>query len=404
MRTFTILALAGGLAAAGTAAPATAGDDGGKAVTPRGHVTLAGDTVRVRHLFKGAGEAADKSVGTAPRPGETVTLDAERLYKVGRRHGLGWTYREGARVAVHRTATTVGRQAIREALKDRLADAGVPAGTRFRITRGTPRLTVATTVDTTVRVSGFSLNDDSGRFEATASAGPPGRSGDAVELAGRVRRVTIDSETIKGGVADALRDKGVSDHAELDFNRYQPTMKVPAHRDTSVALRDLDYDAERKRFVARVEAGGEPPAEGLRLAGRVHPTVKVPVVTRRMGRETVIRADDVTMKRVRESDASGDVVTTRDKLVGKAAQRLLQPGEPVSSNAVGAPIAVENGQTVTLVLRRGGMLLTVRGKAVEEGAIGDTIRVMNTMSNNTVEGTVRRNGTVAVKMESGLTG
>jgi flagella basal body P-ring formation protein FlgA len=51
-----------------------------------------------------------------------------------------------------------------------------------------------------------------------------------------------------------------------------------------------------------------------------------------------------------------------------------------------------------VLLQTGNLSLSVQGRAIEEGARGDTIRVFNSASNRQIEGVVVGPDTVAVQM------
>jgi flagella basal body P-ring formation protein FlgA len=52
------------------------------------------------------------------------------------------------------------------------------------------------------------------------------------------------------------------------------------------------------------------------------------------------------------------------------------------------PELVARNETVTLIFEIPGILLTVRGKALDSGAEGDVISVLNEQSKRTVQGVV----------------
>jgi flagella basal body P-ring formation protein FlgA len=60
------------------------------------------------------------------------------------------------------------------------------------------------------------------------------------------------------------------------------------------------------------------------------------------------------------------------------------------------PAVVARGAPVTIVLAMPGARLTARGQALDEGAVGDTVRVVNAHSRTTVSGVVRADGQVDV--------
>ncbi|RME62266.1 MAG: flagella basal body P-ring formation protein FlgA, partial [Alphaproteobacteria bacterium] len=95
-----------------------------------------------------------------------------------------------------------------------------------------------------------------------------------------------------------------------------------------------------------------------------------------------------------------DVVTDPSDIVGLSPRRPQLAGRVLRRVEFAAPIAVKKGTLVTLMLRQGALLLTTQGRALEDGAIGDTIRVQNTDSKQTIAGAVSAPGIVAVRSRS----
>ena len=60
------------------------------------------------------------------------------------------------------------------------------------------------------------------------------------------------------------------------------------------------------------------------------------------------------------------------------------------------PQIVQRNEAVTIMYEVPGIRLTVRGKALEAGALGDIISVLNIQSNRTVQGTVSGPGRVTM--------
>ena len=73
---------------------------------------------------------------------------------------------------------------------------------------------------------------------------------------------------------------------------------------------------------------------------------------------------------------------------GLTPRRMIAAGKPVKANDVQAPRIVARGEAVTLIYKAGALNLTARGKALEFGAKGDVIRVVNTQSNRSIDAIV----------------
>jgi flagella basal body P-ring formation protein FlgA len=233
---------------------------------------------------------------------------------------------------------------------------------------------------------------------------PRGLFEDAVvERAGE----TIGNEQILAALQDALRRQGAPEDCAIETDGHPPHLVVAAGLGATIEIRDLFYDATARRFTASLVvasgAGGGRDLTRLALSGRVFATVLVPVLSHPMGRGEVVRTRDLTWQKLRPEQLRPMVLTDADQLVGQVARQTLRAGMPLTEGDLQKPLAVNRGAMVTMVLSYGGMALTAQGRALDQGSLGDVIRVTNEHSNLTVEGTiigpnqlrVSLNGTIA---------
>ena len=107
---------------------------------------------------------------------------------------------------------------------------------------------------------------------------------------------------------------------------------------------------------------------------------------------TVLTADDLAFSDAVAEDGFDD---PRD-LVGLEARVNLYPGRPVQARDVGLPTVVQRNATVPLVFNRGGLTITLEGRALGRAGEGEPVRVMNLSSRNTVTGIATSDGAVVV--------
>jgi flagellar basal body P-ring formation protein FlgA len=108
--------------------------------------------------------------------------------------------------------------------------------------------------------------------------------------------------------------------------------------------------------------------------------------------------DDMLMD-VPANEAQGALsssIQIRSALVGKMARRTLLPGRAISPIAISNPRAVTNGAEVRLVYSDGGLEIVASASALQDGAVGDVIKVRNTDSGLTVSGVIQPDGSVRV--------
>jgi flagella basal body P-ring formation protein FlgA len=95
-------------------------------------------------------------------------------------------------------------------------------------------------------------------------------------------------------------------------------------------------------------------------------------------------------------DGSGPFVEDRALIVGKIARLTLLPGHAIPYAGVSNRKLVANGAEVKLVYAEGGLLIMTTGAALQDGSIGDVVRVRNSDSGVTVSGAVQPDGSVKV--------
>ena len=95
-------------------------------------------------------------------------------------------------------------------------------------------------------------------------------------------------------------------------------------------------------------------------------------------------------------DGSGPFVDSRSLIVGKAARLTLLPGHAIPFSGVSNRKLVSNGAEVKLVFSEGDLVIMTTGSALQDGSIGDIVRVRNDDSGVTVSGAVQPDGSVQV--------
>lgn len=158
------------------------------------------------------------------------------------------------------------------------------------------------------------------------------------------------------------------------------------------AVRDIGLDPRTGIFQARILSDGRV----VELSGRADVEVTMPVPVRRIRPGEIIEASDLTTIRLSLDRAGAGFIASADSLIGQSPRRQLSAGRLVQVGSVGAPIVVQRNRPVTLVYEDGALLLAARGRALQEGGVGDTVRVMNIASSTVVTGTVTGAETVSV--------
>jgi flagellar basal body P-ring formation protein FlgA len=211
---------------------------------------------------------------------------------------------------------------------------------------------------------------------------------------------TIPAKTIQEMIAQFLAaryDLGPSKDVVVNFSRDMHSLYVEPSARGEPRIAHIDFDLRSGRFDASIEIPmGTGKRSVMRLAGRAIATVEVATVTRTIDRGTILKEADILMERRARSEVGRDLVTDHANAVGQAARNSLQPGRVLRTADLMKPDLVQRNESVTLVYEVPGIVLTVRGKAIDGGAEGDTISVLNEQSKRTIQGVIIGPGRVAV--------
>ncbi|WP_119461184.1 flagellar basal body P-ring formation chaperone FlgA [Rhodospirillaceae bacterium SYSU D60014] len=119
---------------------------------------------------------------------------------------------------------------------------------------------------------------------------------------------------------------------------------------------------------------------GTALAAGAEEKVAVMVPTRRLVPGEIITAEDLEKISVPAESLRRSTIIAAKLLVGMEVRRTLLPGRLVSSSSIQIPVLVPRNSEVTVVLFEGTLRLLMRAKALEDGSMGELIRVANLSS------------------------
>lgn len=209
----------------------------------------------------------------------------------------------------------------------------------------------------------------------------------------------VSKATIEAALRKALAAKGVTGELEFEIASRAYQLYVSEVQAPTVAVELAHFDPDSRSFIAEFKApADEPRADKVRVAGRAHSMIDVPVLSRRMMPSEIIRNSDLTWIKMRSGPQLANNATLLEDVLGRTPKRPLQAGQPIRQSDIGAFTLVQRNESVTMIVRTKSMTLTVQGKALDDGAEGQSIRVQNPKSNRTVEGRVTGPSEVTVIM------
>ena len=216
------------------------------------------------------------------------------------------------------------------------------------------------------------------------------------------RSATIEAPAIKAALRDALSDAGVHGDISIMLDNPELALHLPVDSAAGLGLTGLAYNPSSGRFRAQAVASAEGgPVAKVTVTGRAAAMTEVPVPRRRILPGEIVRAGDLDWRSLPADRLAGDAVLDHNAIIGMSPRRALKAGEPVRGAILQEPVLVSKNALVTLRLATERMVLTAQGRALEPGARGEIVRVVNTKSRTVVSGVVLADGTIDVPHPTG---
>lgn len=205
-----------------------------------------------------------------------------------------------------------------------------------------------------------------------------------------IRRIA--NEIGKDAIEAALQDKLAS---LLNGRRFDMdvtgAVKIHLSPDypATVEADDVAYDLAKGEFRAVLSAPSSAnPVVKKEVRGRLSALTRIPVLAADLRSGDVITDADITFIDAPARDVTSAVIVSKDRLIGMTPRRGVAAGKAITSADLVLPVAVRKGDAVTMTLKSGALQLTAQGKALESGAVGERVRIVNTASNQVVDAVV----------------
>jgi flagella basal body P-ring formation protein FlgA len=194
--------------------------------------------------------------------------------------------------------------------------------------------------------------------------------GDLFEGAGPAGRTPVAVRTASSVVLNAQTVQAVARRAGLDW-----------------------ANAEGLKTI--VVTGGPVTSAGA-ASGAAAPRGNVDVLTwaRNISAGETVGPEDLVWGKA--AAAPSDSPHDPDLLIGLAARRPLRAGGAALAHDVAAPVVIKAGEVINVVVQAEGISLSLQGKALSAGGVGETLNVENTASKKIIQAVVTGPGQAVV--------
>jgi flagellar basal body P-ring formation protein FlgA len=134
----------------------------------------------------------------------------------------------------------------------------------------------------------------------------------------------------------------------------------------------------------------------LYVPAKIESTIDTVKLTRSLPRGAILSASDLSLTQSRRSSTTKPLINSIKEAQGAALRRALARGTELTQSMLEAPLILKRGEQTIILAGRNGLEVRMSGKALQDGAEGEFIRVQNLTSKRTVQGRVRADGSIEI--------
>jgi flagella basal body P-ring formation protein FlgA len=192
----------------------------------------------------------------------------------------------------------------------------------------------------------------------------------------------VEERIISEGLLDLPPD------AEIHVSFTNPAPEI------SLGIELFNFEASSGRFAGKFSLPQDDP---IILRGRIDAVLPILLPLRRISEGEIISQEDVKLAKMPASSISVHMLRQRSEILEKEAKRALMPGRPIAAKSLVEPRIIKRGDKITIRYIDGILNLTAPGRALQDGASNQILRVVNLQSSKTISAKVFRAGIVTIE-------
>lgn len=207
----------------------------------------------------------------------------------------------------------------------------------------------------------------------------------------------IEQQAIEEEIKTILENEVGSDF-EARLTQHPFPLEVVADREVHYKMEDLHVNPQKTRFSASL-VFEDYDVKPIKLGGSLTVMTKVPALTRVINPREKIGESDIEWITIPARRITKSSITEEEQLIGAEPRNTpLKPGVLLRMTALKRSRAVQKGQIVQVSLTHPKMSLDLKAKTLEDGDIGQIIKLNNLDSNKTFHAKVLEAGRAVIEI------
>lgn len=208
----------------------------------------------------------------------------------------------------------------------------------------------------------------------------------------------IPQAAITDFLTNGLKKHGVDSSFSIEYLNGPSDIVLSAASNATMDITALTLDPQTDQFKATIAApSAKNPEKNINVSGRIERLIPVPVLANGLKNGDIISTRDIDWIELPKNRIANGTILNENDIVNMTPRRNLFSGKPIIQNELERPKLVSRGGPVTLIFANGPMVLTTKGKSLQDGAVGDVVRVSNNDSSKNLQGTVTGDREVTIR-------
>lgn len=237
--------------------------------------------------------------------------------------------------------------------------------------------------------------------EIAAAQEMPQQTGITTSISAPTSYFNITTDDVSKAIAEQMQLQAVEQKASVAMSAGSPQVLYSADHPLKLTIHALQIDQRSKRWQAQAYILANGKTETVKpISGTYMALIDVPVLTRQLGRNDVIEQGDIAIKSIPDRQLRKDTVTDVAKLIGQSPHAVISANRPIRQSEVNSPILIRKGDAVQMSYTNPFMSIKTSGIALQDGAVGEMVRVKNDKSEKAVSGRVVAAGRIEVNNDA----
>jgi flagella basal body P-ring formation protein FlgA len=205
-----------------------------------------------------------------------------------------------------------------------------------------------------------------------------------------------------------LAEQHLASHEQLLYQRYGETVRIESQingLDSRLNMADCESKPEtelksqsgfgRVSIKVSCDSGAN---WSLYVPAQIDLYREVVVAEHPLPRNSKIRAAQLGLREMNITRLNGSYFTDINAVIGYEASRQISADRPITASHLQQPLVVKKGDAVFMTASSGSLVVKIPAEALNDGRLGEQIRVRNRQSKRIVDAKITGPGQVEVAM------